>query len=193
MADLPVGLLSDIKDYLVITWQDDVIDKKITGFINRGMRRLQNIAGASLDFTEEDLPRSLLFDYCRYANSQALEVFETNFQADLLELNLVTQAPIIDSLVVMYEKQTDGYSITIAPHADEYNSYVYMVGSSLAVPNRLDTCSPNAYTIWNGKNIVATAGQDIMIVEVNDEYGAERAGNQKGKRDVCIKKPGCQR
>ncbi len=82
-------LLDDIKDYLGISWQDEKTDKRVTGYINRGMARLQQIAGApSLDFTAEDLPRALLFDYCRYANSQALEVFETNFQAELMELNL---------------------------------------------------------------------------------------------------------
>lgn len=85
---MPDGLLDDIKDYLSITWQDAKTDARITGFINRGMRRLQDIAGATLDFVVEDLPRMLLFDYCRYANSQALEVFEKNFSAELLELNL---------------------------------------------------------------------------------------------------------
>ena len=87
MPDI-TALLSDVKDYLNITWQDERTDKEITGYINRGMKRLQDIAGASLDFEAEDLPRSLLFDYCRYANSQALEVFEINFQSELLELNL---------------------------------------------------------------------------------------------------------
>ena len=88
---MPEGLLDDIKDYLSITWQDDKTDARITGFINRGMRRLQDIAGADLDFSAEDLPRMLLFDYCRYANSQALEVFEKNFASELLELNLQEQ------------------------------------------------------------------------------------------------------
>jgi len=87
MPDM-TALLSDVKDYLNITWQDEKTDKKITGYINRGMARLQFIAGASLDFEKEDLSRSLLLDYCRYANSQALEVFEINFQSELLELNL---------------------------------------------------------------------------------------------------------
>jgi hypothetical protein len=90
MPDMTV-LLSDVKDYLNITWQDEKTDQKITGYINRGMARLQFIAGAPLDFTAENLPRALLFDYCRYANSQALEVFETNFQSELLELNLMNQ------------------------------------------------------------------------------------------------------
>lgn len=85
---MPEGLLNDIKSYLHITWQDADTDKNLTGMISRGMTRLQNVAGVSLDFEAEDLPRSLLFDYCRYANSHALEMFEKNFASELVELNI---------------------------------------------------------------------------------------------------------
>ena len=90
---MPEELLKDIKDYLNITWEDERTDKNITGMIKRGMTYLQKVAGASsLDFIEEDSPRALLFDYVRYANSQVLEMFETNFQSELLSLNLEYQA-----------------------------------------------------------------------------------------------------
>lgn len=90
-------LLSDIKSYLHITWKDSETDINITGMINRGMARLQEIAGVSLDFTKEDLPRTLLFDYCRYANSHALEMFEKNFSSELMSLHIKNQ--VIDSQV----------------------------------------------------------------------------------------------
>lgn len=89
MADDITALLNDVKDYLNITWQDEKTDSKITGFIKRGMARLQKIAGVSLNFTEEDMPRSLLFDYCRYANSQALEVFEKILKVSFWNLTLI--------------------------------------------------------------------------------------------------------
>lgn len=89
---MPEELLKDIKDYLNITWEDERTNKNITGMIKRGMTYLQKVAGvSSLDFTEEDSPRALLFDYVRYANSQALEMFEINFQSELLSLNLEYQ------------------------------------------------------------------------------------------------------
>lgn len=84
---VPEQLVSAVKSELQITWQDAATDAKITGYIERGMMRLQKIAGAALDFTTEDTPRQLLFDYCRYANSQALEVFEANFKSSLVNLN----------------------------------------------------------------------------------------------------------
>lgn len=90
-------LLEDIKDYLNIRWIDVKTDQNILGMIKRGMARLQKIAGvSSLDFEKEDLPRQLLFDYVRYANAQALEMFEKNFQSELLELHLEYQAALIN-------------------------------------------------------------------------------------------------
>lgn len=89
-------LLQDIKDYLHITWDDEKTDKNLTGMIKRGMKKLDDIAGLNLDFTIEDSPRELLFDYVRYANSQALEVWEKNFQSELLSLHLESQASLIE-------------------------------------------------------------------------------------------------
>lgn len=85
---LPEGLLTAVKGYLRITWTDTATDTNLTGMINRGMARLQEIAGATLDFTLENMPRSLLFDYVRYANSQALEAYEKNFASELMSLHL---------------------------------------------------------------------------------------------------------
>lgn len=178
MADLP-GLLEAVKAYLKITWQDDATDAEITGYIKRGMARLQNIAGASLDFTVEDQPRALLLDYCRYARSQALEVFEKNFEAELLDLNFSTQAPVVDSLILTAAPDSSGgYHVTVAPEPDDSDSYVYQVGTGLTLPKRLDTCTPGgSWTEWDGFSpIPAAPGQQIMVVEINSGYGAERAG-----------------
>ena len=82
-------LLIDVKDYLNITWEDERTDKNLAGMIQRGKRRLQNI-------TEEGLARELLFDYCRYANSHALEMFESNFIGELQSLHFEYQAKAIE-------------------------------------------------------------------------------------------------
>lgn len=94
---MPDELLEDVKAYLNITWVDARTENNITGMIKRGMSYLQKVAGvASLDFTQEDTPKSLLLDYVRYANSQALELFEINFRGELLSLNLEYQAKGVD-------------------------------------------------------------------------------------------------
>jgi hypothetical protein len=180
MVDLPEGLLAAVKSYLKITWQDDATDAEVTGYIKRGMTRLQEIAGASLDFTADDQDYyQLLLDYCRYARSQALEVFEKNFEAELLDLNLSMQAPVIDSLtVIAVPDSSGGYDVTVVPSLDDGDGYVYQVGAGLTLPKRLDTCAPGAaWTVWDGVSpISVTSGQQILVVEINGEYGAERAG-----------------
>lgn len=180
MADTATALLGDVKDYLNITWQDDKTDSRITGYINRGMKRLQDIAGASLDFTAEDLPRLLLFDYCRYANSQALEVFEKNFESDLLELNLNNQFTTPEKLTIVSATGTSiGYTIIlVSPQLDDEDSYMYKLGTELSLPGFFDICDTvNGYTEWNGiDEIPAAAGSDIVVVEVDEDNKAIRAG-----------------
>lgn len=81
-------LLSDIRNYLDITWEDVATDQKLTGIIQRGISYLQDVAGAVLDFEAEATPRSLLFDYCRYARSNALEMFYQNYRGELVMLRI---------------------------------------------------------------------------------------------------------
>lgn len=85
---LPEGLLDAVKNYLDITWVDCTGDEKLSGIIARGMKYLDNAAGAELDYTEEDKPRELLMDYCRYVRSNALDEFQTNYLPELLSLQI---------------------------------------------------------------------------------------------------------
>lgn len=84
----PQELLTAVRNYLGITWADDAGDVKLSGIIARGMSYLNRIAGTKLDYTAEDKPRELLFEYCRYVRSNALEQFQTNFQHELLLLQM---------------------------------------------------------------------------------------------------------
>ena len=86
--DLPVGLLEAVKNYLDITWEDPAGDEKLSGIIARGIKYINSVAGAELDYTVEDKPRELLFDYCRYVRSNALDEFAINYQHELLSLQI---------------------------------------------------------------------------------------------------------
>lgn len=81
-------LLSDVKNYLDITYEDEDVDKKLSGIIERGTSYLNKIAGVELVYTGEDTPKELLLDYCRYARNGALEYFKTNFKSALVSLRL---------------------------------------------------------------------------------------------------------
>lgn len=85
---LPEGLLSDVKNYLSITWNDESTEKKLTGIIERGMKYLNSVAGEELDYSTEDKPKELLMDYCRYVRSNALEEYQLNFLHELMSLQI---------------------------------------------------------------------------------------------------------
>lgn len=173
-------LLSDVEDYLYITLKDNSANKKVTEYITSSKARLQEIAGVLLDFTQPGLARDLLKDRCRYMHSQALEMFENNFRSELINLNLNNQFATPKALTVISAAGTSsGYtSINISPQKDIENSYVYKLGTGLPLPGYFDVCDiVCGYTAWNGLDeIQASAGDSILIVEVDENYKAIRAG-----------------
>lgn len=88
---LPEGLLNDVRNYLDITWIDQEGDKKLSGIITRGIKYIDGIAGKAMDYTIEDKPRELLFDYCRYVRSNALNEFQKNYLHELLTLQMIQE------------------------------------------------------------------------------------------------------
>ena len=88
---LPNGLLNAVRNYLDITWNDADGDTKLTGIISRGIKYIDSVAGTELDYTIEDKPRELLFDYCRYVRSNALDEFQTNYLPELLSLQIMEE------------------------------------------------------------------------------------------------------
>ena len=81
-------LLVAVKNYLDITWHDPAGDNKLSGIIARGKSYLNKTAGTELDYLIEDKPRELLFDYCRYVRSNALDEFQNNYLPELLTLQI---------------------------------------------------------------------------------------------------------
>lgn len=81
-------LLLAVRNYLDITWPDDAGDKKLAGIISRGIKYIDRIAGQAMDYSIDDKPRELLFDYCRYVRSGALDVFQVNYRHELLALQI---------------------------------------------------------------------------------------------------------
>lgn len=89
---LPDGLLGAARNYLDITWEDADGDIKLSGILARGMRYLNGVAGADLDYISEDAPRALLLDYARYVRADALDEFQTNYLHELIALQIREEA-----------------------------------------------------------------------------------------------------
>jgi len=91
---LPEGLLEAAKNNLSITWNDPNTDANLTGILERGIVKLDRIAGAAQDYTVEGDARALLFDYAMYARSGALSEFEKNYLHELIALQMNTTIPL---------------------------------------------------------------------------------------------------
>lgn len=81
-------LLEDILNELDITFEDKATTKKIKGYMQRGMARLEQLKGEPIDFVKEMMARELLFSYCRYGRSNAIEQFEPDFASQITSFTL---------------------------------------------------------------------------------------------------------
>lgn len=82
-------LLSEVKAYIDITWDDKATNKKVDGIIARGKRLIaRHAAKRHIDFEQDSEERDLLFDYCRLAWAGVPEEFEKIYKSDLIGLRL---------------------------------------------------------------------------------------------------------
>lgn len=87
-------LLSEVKNYLDITWDDEAGDKKITGFIDRGIKRINELCGHEFNYsegTDDAAAKELLLNYVMYARSDALDDFFKNYAIDINRLQLASE------------------------------------------------------------------------------------------------------
>lgn len=85
-TEVSAALLRDVKNNLNITWNDIVTDETVCGYIAAGSEYLDSLGGGCLDYDEDGLARTLLLEYCRYAHSLALDVFDNNYLSLILSL-----------------------------------------------------------------------------------------------------------
>ena len=79
-------LLDDVRNYLDVTWPDCELDRKLSQKIASGMGYLDRLLGSSADYAADGQPRTLLFEYVRYARDGAMDIFENNYGALLLAM-----------------------------------------------------------------------------------------------------------
>ncbi|MBR2582378.1 MAG: hypothetical protein IKO83_01575 [Oscillospiraceae bacterium] len=80
------ALLEDVRNRLDITWEDQDTDRKVLGWIEDGVAYLNDKLGEPGDYTVPGFPRTLLFEYVRYARDAALDVFENNYRSLILAM-----------------------------------------------------------------------------------------------------------
>lgn len=80
------ALFADIEANLDITWTDAVLERKLRSHIRSGIAYINAKLGAEADYEADGYPRTLLFEYVRYARDGALDVFENNYLSMILAM-----------------------------------------------------------------------------------------------------------
>lgn len=79
-------VIEAVKAYLGITWEDLDSNQRLTEIVRGGEAYINQKYGAAADYTAPGLPRTLLFEYTRYARDNALDVFENNYRPLILAM-----------------------------------------------------------------------------------------------------------
>jgi len=79
-------LLEAVLNDLDITYNDENIKKRIKGIMERGKAYLDDKYGSGINFETDKQARELLFSYCRYGRSNAIEQFEHDFLSMIINL-----------------------------------------------------------------------------------------------------------
>ena len=82
-------MLDEVKRALAITWEDEGIDLRINELIKQSQSAIDELLGVEIDYTSNLIAKELMINRIRYAYNNALEYFETNFQKEILRLQLM--------------------------------------------------------------------------------------------------------
>lgn len=82
-------MLDELKNYLNISWQDELIDNKLIQLVNESKAVLNHLMGVDLDYEQDQEAKELLFNRVRYAYNNALDEFEKNFAQVILRKQLI--------------------------------------------------------------------------------------------------------
>ena len=177
---LPEGLLEEVRNFLDVTYVDASGDLKLTGIIARGMMHLDLKAGAAMDYSVEDLPKTLLLNYCLYDKSNALSDFEINYLHMLLSLQqreevkayvsltslstltvgVLVLSPVFDPATTFYAASTPNVEDIITATLTDPAATISIVNGTTAVING------TAATWVIGENVViitVTNGSAVTI------------------------------
>ena len=171
---LPEGLLEEVRNFLDVTYVDASGDLKLTGIIARGMMHLDLKAGAAMDYSVEDLPKTLLLNYCLYDKSKALDEFETNYMSMLLSLQQREEVKAYVSLTSL-STLTVG-ALVLSPAFDPATTFY-----AASTPNVEDiitavptdpaatiTITNGTTTVINGTAATWVIGENVMAITITN-------------------------
>lgn len=134
------------------------------------------ITPVSYTFSKLDAPSALSEGKYYYYEESFEDVFILNTKADAIQFNITK--PVASGLTVSSaasETTSGSTKITVSPVAESGNTYVYEVADTAELPELGEDCS--TLTAWNGSDeIVAATGKEILVVEIDADSKAIKAG-----------------
>ena len=90
------NLLEELKTKLLITFEDEELDKKIEDSLKSAEAHIDALVGTNVDYIDDIFARSLLLDCARYYYNNVSEFFEDNFHKEILRLQLLQASGAYD-------------------------------------------------------------------------------------------------
>lgn len=82
-------LFLELKNNLLITWEDDETNKKLKNSLESAKGHLESLTGTFLDYKKNIFAKDLLLNCARYYYNNVSEFFEDNFQKEILRLQFL--------------------------------------------------------------------------------------------------------
>lgn len=90
------NLLEELKNKLLITFEDEEINKKLENSLLSARAHIDALVGTNVDYIDDIFARSLLLDCARYYYNNVSEFFEDNFHKEILRLQLLQASGVYD-------------------------------------------------------------------------------------------------
>lgn len=84
-------LLSDLKDRLRITWDNEKTNRELKRIINNAEAYMNHLLGAELDYTVPGIMNILYMEYCCYVWNNCPNEFEEAYQKDILRAHAICE------------------------------------------------------------------------------------------------------
>jgi len=95
-------LIDELKTKLLITFEDEELDKKIEESSLSAEAHIDSLVGTNVDYIDDRFARSLLLDCARYYYNNVSEFFEDNFYKEILRLQLLQASGAYDENTKTY-------------------------------------------------------------------------------------------
>lgn len=95
-------LLQELKNKLMITWNDLDLENRLKSIIEDSEHALNFKLGATIDYSLPGMEHSLFLNYCMYSYNNCLYEFDKNYMNDIYQIRMKYE---VEQMRSIYEKE----------------------------------------------------------------------------------------